>query len=476
MYPTITIPKLDTWFTSPSKTAVLSFASFIKIVNPRFDASPQYLQSLIQNLQDVADDKINRLMVFMPPRHGKSETISRMFSAYYLYRHPDRFVGINSYAADLAYTLSRNSRDNFTRIGGQLKDDAAAVKHWETKSGGGLWAAGVGGPITGKGFHLGIIDDPVKNAEEAKSIVIQDRNTDWYMSTFYTRAEPNEAIIIIQTRWDVNDLSGWLLDIEEESPEHWHILHYEAIKEELPEYPTTCTIEQDTRQIGEALNPSRYTIDKLNKIKGKLGDYFFGALYQQQPTTREGGMFTRGMFDIVTTVPVGGQYVRYWDKAGTKGAGDLTAGLLMEKVNDTYYIVDLITGQWEAPERERIIRNTAVSDNAKYGHVVTGHEQEPGSGGKESAQNTTRVTLAGFSSFPDKVTGDKVTRAEPLASQAGAFNVKLLHGSWNRQLLDMFVRFPAKPRDGVDAASGAFNRFHRGKRAGTFGRKKGLRR
>jgi predicted phage terminase large subunit-like protein len=131
----------------------------------------------------------------------------------------------------------------------------------------------------------------------------------------------------------------------------------------------------------------------------------------------------------------------------------------MAKANNVYYIVDYITGQWEAGEREAIIKQTAVTDRENYGHVIIGHEQEPGSGGKESAQNTTRVTLAGFATFADKVTGDKVTRAEPLASQATANNVKLIQASWNRSLIDMFCRFPAKPRDGVDASSGAFNKL-----------------
>lgn len=172
-----------------------------------------------------------------------------------------------------------------------------------------------------------------------------------------------------------------------------------------------------------------------------------------------GGMFKREYFEIVPAVPSGAQFVRYWDKAGTKDDGDHTAGILLAKANDTYYIVDYISGQWEAGEREGVIRQTAISDHQTYGSVTIGHEQEPGSGGKESAQNTTRVTLAGFSSFADKVTGDKITRAEPMASQAIANNVKMVDAHWNRSLIDMFCRFPSKPRDGVDAASGAFNKL-----------------
>lgn len=438
----------------------LQFAAFIKLVFPKFNPNQPYLLKLIDNLQAVADDEITRLMVFMPPRHGKSETISRMFSAYYLYRHPDRWVGLNSYAAELAYTLSRNARDNYIRVGGAMKGDAAAVKHWETGKGGGMWAAGVGGPITGKGFHLGIIDDPVKNAEEAQSDIIQRKHWDWYTSTFYTRAEPGNAIIIIQTRWNENDLSGQIIDDETNEPENWHILHFEAIKEDEPtEYPSTCTVEEDTREIGAALNPDRYTIDKLEKLSRRLGVYFWGALFQQRPKPREGGMFKREYFEIVPAVPTGAEFVRYWDKGATKGGGDHTAGVLMAKHEGRYYIVDYVTGQWEAPEREKVMRQTAIIDKERYNNVRIAHEQEPGGGGKDSALHTSRHTFDGFSASIDKVTTNKEARAEPLATQASVNNVKMVSASWNKTLIDMFCRFPAKPRDGVDAASGAFNQM-----------------
>lgn len=177
------------------KSGKETFAEFIRRANPRFQFYPHTVR-LIDTLQRVADGEIRRLMVFMPPRHGKSETVSRMFPAYYLYRYPERWVGLNSYAAALAFTLSRNARENYRRAGGPLT--VAGVEQWETGGGGGLWAAGVGGPITGKGGHLLIIDDPLKNAEEAASPTIREKQKDWYGSTFYTRLEPNSAIVIVQ--------------------------------------------------------------------------------------------------------------------------------------------------------------------------------------------------------------------------------------------------------------------------------------
>ncbi len=433
-----------------------SFIDFVTSVNPRYQWYP-HVKQLAAVLQKVADGEIDRLMIFMPPRHGKSELVSRLFSAYYLLKHPGRWVGINSYAAELAYTFSRNSRDNYTRAGGQVKHDAAAVKHWETNQGGGLWAAGVGGPITGKGFHLGIIDDPLKNAEEAASETIRAKQKDWYDSTFYTREEPGAAIIVIQTRWHEDDLSGYLLNKEyEEEPENWHIVDFEAIKEpDRPAYADSCTVEHDSRKVGEPLAAERYTIEKLEKIKKRIGSYFWAALYQQRPSPREGGMFKREWFDIVNQVPSKSHYVRYWDKAGTKDAGAYTAGVLLAAYKGTYFICDMIMGQWEAAEREKIISQTLEIDAAKYGRVYTYIEQEPGSGGKESAQATI-IRNPGYVIQADKPTGDKVLRAEPLAAQCEARNVKIIKGHWNERLLNILTSFPNGIKDPVDAASGGF--------------------
>lgn len=290
LLPFLTKPELDEldWLLIEDKLSFLQFVS--EIYSTR--QWPDYALQLFDVLQLVANGELNRVMVFMPPRHFKSEIVSRLFSAYYLYCYPDRWVALCSYAAELAYTLSRNARENYQRIGRTLKDDAGAVKHWETGSDGGLWAAGVGGPATGKGFHLGLIDDPIKNSEEAQSFVIQRRNEDWYASTFSTRQEPDAAIVLIQTRWGIHDLAGYLLDKEKEEPEHWHIFNLEALKSDSPlKFPDTCTIEIDNRQVGEALNPERYPADKLAKIKRRIGPFFFNALYQQNPILRAGRVY-----------------------------------------------------------------------------------------------------------------------------------------------------------------------------------------
>jgi predicted phage terminase large subunit-like protein len=460
---TLTLPKIDTGPFNFAPRPVVSrtaerepFRAFVERVNPTL-LRHAHVVKLIAVLQRVADGEIDRLMVFEPPRHFKSETVCRLFSAYYLMRNPQKWVGLNSYAAELAYTLSRNARDNFGRGGGDLSADKTGVEHWETAAGGGLWAAGVGGPITGKGFHLGIIDDPVKNSEDAASETIREKQKEWYRSTFYTRAEPDAAIIVIQTRWHEDDLSGWLLSeegSEDDAPERWHIVSLPAIAEPPQEFPATCTVERDERADGEALCPERYPLERLERIAKRVGSYFFGALFQQRPRAREGGMFQRGWFQIVAAAPRHATRVRYWDKAGTEGAGAYTCGAKVARdANGVFYVEDMVRGQWEADVRESTIRQSAELDGTG---VSIGHEQEPGSSGKESAQATTRG-LAGYSVWADKVTGDKVLRAEPLAAQAAAGNVRIVRGAWNAAFLDEASGFPrSKYKDQIDAASGAF--------------------
>lgn len=452
----------------------LSFIRWVQKVKPRYVWYKHCLK-LAEVLQRVADGEITRLMVFMPPRHGKSEEVSRLFAAYYLYLYPERFVGLNSYSASLAFKLSLAARDHFVLGGGLLSRYANAVDHWETTDGGGLWAAGVGGSITGKGFHLGIVDDPIKNAAEARSETIRENIKEWWQSTFYTREEPGGAIVVIQTRWNEDDLSGWLLseEHEDEEPERWHVVNYEAIKEdprrvadpvtgeiaEQVRFPVTCSVERDWRATGEALCPERYPLVKLHKLLRAVGEYFWAALYQQRPSPREGSMFKRENFPIVGALPLGCQFVRWWDNAGSEKKGDYTAGVLITKAPDgRFFIVDVVRGQWTGATRDAIKLQTAYIDRIKYGHVQIWNETEGGSAGKDVSAATIKL-LAGFSVQCEHSTGSKEVRAEPLASQVSVKNVALLQGAWNVAFINELIAFPnGKNDDQVDAAAAGFNK------------------
>lgn len=446
----------------PVPTTQVSFRSFVAKANPRF-VFYRHCELLSDVLEKVASGEIKRLMVFLPPRHSKSELVSRLFAAYYLLRNPSHFVGLNSYAADLAFTLSRAARQNFIAGGGEVKDDASAVKHWETVQGGGMWAAGVGGPITGKGFNLGIIDDPVKNAQEANSEVTRDAHKEWYKSTFYTREEPDAAIIVIQTRWNEDDLAGYLLSEEadeednSDGKENWHIVCLPAFAEAPPEFPESCTVEPDFREEGEALCPERYDEAKLRKKRAK-GEHSFEALYQQRPTAKQGLFFHVDKLEIVDAAPAQGRRARGTDKAATLNDGDFTAGVKMSKANDgLFYIEDVARGQWDTATRDRNIRQTAELDTRSVKQVG---EQEPGSGGKESAENFIRL-LAGFPVVVERSTANKVERADPFSSQVNAGNVRIVRGEWNKTYIEELRQFPnGKHDDQVDGSSLAFNELN----------------
>uniref|UniRef100_A0A6M3XQ49 Putative terminase n=1 Tax=viral metagenome TaxID=1070528 RepID=A0A6M3XQ49_9ZZZZ len=270
------------------------YLSFAKIVNPKFLPYRHNIM-LAEHLEAVVAGDINRLMVFEPPRHGKSEQVSRILPAYFLFKHPDKWVGLTSYGASLATGMSRNAKSNYARVAGRVKSKAGqerkdGVEEWQTMVGGGMWAAGVGGAMTGKGFHLGIVDDPIKNAEEAFSNTIREKQKEWWESTFYTRAEPDAAIVLVQTRWHEEDLSGWLLEVmEKESPEHWTIINLPAIKDKHHYmWPVTCNIVPDWRRDGEALCPERYDVVALRRLMHGEGGYFAEALYQQRPSSVTG--------------------------------------------------------------------------------------------------------------------------------------------------------------------------------------------
>jgi predicted phage terminase large subunit-like protein len=315
------------------------------------------------------------------------------------------------------------------------------------------------------GFDFGIIDDPIKNRKEANSPTVRQSIWDWFASTFYTRQESNARKLVTLTPWHPDDLAGRLLQLAQDTPaaDQWHVLRFPAIADE--------TIgDYDPREPGEALWPGKYDADALAQIRATVGEFEWNALYQCRPRIPEGSVVKREWFDVVDAVPSNAQWVRYWDKAGTDDAGAYSAGVLMGRDKDTghYYIADVVRGQWSAGMRERMIKQTAQLDDARYGRVRIMVEQEPGSGGKESAQATVR-NLAGFNVRPDRPTGDKPSRFYPFAAQAEIGDVKLIKGAWVADWLFEVCAFPDSTyEDQVDATSGAFNGLTRRRGGGNI--------
>lgn len=427
----------------------VSFGGWLQTVTPTFTWGWPYLAHIRQHLDRVTSGEIKRLILTVPPRHGKTEMTTVRYPVWRLERNPELRVIVGAYNQILANKFSRKAR----RIAVQrmpLSNDRVAVEDWETGRGGGIRAVGVGSGITGVGADLLIVDDPTKSREEAESETYRERCWDWYTDDLYTRLEPGGAVILIMTRWHADDLAGRIL-ASEDAP-NWTVVNLPAIAEEN---------DPLGRELGQALCPERFDEEALAGIKTVLGSYSFNALYQGKPSAREGGMFKRAWLQIVKASPVEGTRVRYWDKAGTAGGGARTAGVLMSKsAEGIFYVEDVVKGQWSAGEREAVIKQTTQLDGQKYGgRVETWVEQEPGSGGKESAEATIR-NLAGYIVRAENVTGSKEVRAEPYAAQCEAGNVRLIEGPWNASYIEELASFPTGAfLDQCDASSGAFNKL-----------------
>jgi len=394
-------------------------------------------------------------MICEPPRHGKSEMATVRYPLWRIEREPETRVVIGSYGQELANNFNRKAR----RIAEQrleMSHARKAANEWTTSAGGGMKAVGVGAGVTGHGAHLIVIDDPVKNREEANSELRRETVWNWYNDDLYTRLEPGGAIVLIMTRWHEDDLAGRILVSERK--DDWTVLNLPALAEEN---------DLMGRSVGAALCPERYNLEALNRIRVGQGNSWY-ALYQQRPQPLEGGMFKRPWFSIQKAAPEAHlfrEFIRFWDKAGTEGGGDYTVGVLMgTNHNGEFWVLDVVRGQWSAGSRERTIRQTAHTDEARYGHVRIWLEQEGGSGGKDSADASIR-NLAGFSAHAETATGDKSFRAEPYAAQCEAGNVILLASPWTATYISELCSFPTGMHDDqVDASSGAFNKLAKTRR------------
>jgi hypothetical protein len=240
---------------------------------------------LNRKLVGVALGEIPRLLVTMPPRHGKSSLCSHYFPAWYLGNYPGLNVILASYEADFAASWGRRARDVLEEhgppvFGVRVSRDSSAANRWEIAGhGGGMMTAGVGGPLTGKEANVIILDDPVKNDQEANSPTYREHLWEWYRATLYTRLEPGGAIILIQTRWNQDDLAGRLLQEMEDGGERWDVLRFPALAEDNNPLG---------REPGEPLWPQRFNKKRLQEIRRTISSYWWAALYQQRPAPAPG--------------------------------------------------------------------------------------------------------------------------------------------------------------------------------------------
>jgi predicted phage terminase large subunit-like protein len=333
---------------------------FVERFNPDYTAGwvhKDICNRLEQFSKDVAEKKSPRLMLFMPPRHGKSTLASVAFPAWHLGRHPQHEFISCSYSGSLAMGFSRKVRQLLreptykTAFKTKLDPDSQSAEAWLTTDGGGFVAAGVGGGITGKGAHILVIDDPVKNRDDAESANARESTWDWYTSTAYTRLAPGGGVLVILTRWHDDDLAGRLLKAAADNGEQWEVVNY----------PARAEVDEQFRKAGEALHRERYDEEALARIEKAVGPRDWSALYQQNPVADDGDYFTRDMVQYYDQDDVDYGAMRYyaaWDLAiGKKDRNDYTVGMVIG-VNeyDQLFVVDVVRGRFDGFEIvERIL-------------------------------------------------------------------------------------------------------------------------
>lgn len=327
--------------------------------------------------QAVAAGESPRLIINMPPRSGKSELASRVFPAWHLGRNPSHEIIACSYAGSLANDFSKKVRgllreQSFQTVFPEvsLSKDSQSVETWNTNKGGGYVAAGVGGPITGRGAHVLVIDDPLKNREDAESASTRESIWDWYTSTAYTRLAPGGGVIVMMTRWHDDDLGGRLLQkMDQGEGDDWRVVRYPAIAEH----------DELFRDQGEALHPERYPVNALERIKRTIGPRDWSALYQQNPVADDGDYFKREDFqwykqeDLPPLEEM--NFYTAWDLAiGQNEINDFTVGITVGvDRKDNIYVVDVQRGRWGSLEIiERMMRVQRVW-KAKLVGIERGH-------------------------------------------------------------------------------------------------------
>ena len=418
-----------------------------------------HVDAICEHLEAITSGELNRLLINIPPGTMKSTLTSVFFPAWEWgpkgMPHV-RMIGA-SHEQGLAVRDTRKMRNLVTSDWFQrlwpiaLTSDQNQKTFYENEATGWRQACAVAS-MTGKRGDRVVWDDP-HSVEAALSVAHRETALRVFQETLPTRLNNAEtsAIVVVMQRLHEADVSGFILD-DDYGYEHLCLpMEFEPERRCV----TSLGFSDPRNEDGELLFPERFSRETVDRDKKIMGSLAVAGQFQQRPAPRGGGFFEWDKMEIVRARPANvRRSVRYWDKAGTEGGGAYTAGVRIDLGADGYYYVsDVQRGQWGSGKRERMIRQTAEADGRSVPVYI---EQEPGSGGKESAEATIRA-LSGFVVHADRVTGDKATRAAPYSVQIEAGNVRIVQGEWNRAFIDEHKTFPVgKYKDQIDAASGAF--------------------
>ena len=430
-------------------------------------------------LEDVEAGIIDRLIITVPPRHGKSELASIRFPAWCLGRHPEWSIIACSYGAHLAYGFSRKARNVVKSaewpFESQLAKDFRGVQQWGMDAGGQYMAAGVGGPITGSGADVLIIDDPVKNADEADSEVFRESNWEWYKETAYPRLQAGGRIVVIGTRWHEDDLIGRLLaeSEEDEDKDTWHVIDLPAIAEERDDGKP----DPLGREIGEPLWPEGMPLKDLQRRRANMSVRAWRAQFQCTPLSNEGNKFKRkdirywhpighempavkwktldGKIGFTPSVPLPVVYDKTnqsWDMTfkETK-SGSFVVGQVWAKTGPNAYLLDQVRNRWDFVESVRAVQSVS----RKWPTVVKKLIEDKANG--SAIVNYLERKIPGLVLVNPE--GGKEQRATAVEGFWEAHNVFIPHPDlydWVEPFIAELIGFPtAKNDDQVDAMSQA---------------------
>lgn len=455
---------------------------------------PRYFDKYIIKLLYAAEQgRVSKILLSVPPRHGKSTLISKIFTSYFLCKYPDEKVILSSYSQGLASELGGQVKDiinyygQYTEKTPRLSQDSKAKNkfHLAKPYTGQMLAVGAAGSILGFGAGLFIIDDPIKSVEEAQSPVIQKKLKDWFTGTAKTRLERRTnglppIMIVIAQRLHMNDLQGIIkqsepvisaekayniLDKGGSIPrDTWVDLNFQAI----------CTNPETDilhRQKGEVLWEEQRDYEWLMAEKKAMGSYLFNCIYQGEPTARDGEIFKREWFyDKVTgkptciiqqsQVPPDLSLLRYWDFAGSGLSGDETSGVLTGYDGENMYVLHLNNGKYTASQTYTQFIKTAKRDGK---HVQIYIEQEPGSASKILINKLQHIKqLRGYHIKPDKVNTAKNIRSFDLEALAENHQLKFLESTWTDKIIQQLISFTGaegERDDIVDSLTGSAVRW-----------------
>lgn len=458
---------------STNDPARQSLKEFTRRVFPGYHNAP-HLELIDAALEDVERGKLTRLLIECPPRHGKSDKASVHFPGYYLGRNPDKRVIIASYSSDLANRFSRRARNIVQSptypFPYRTAGDLSQVQRWDIEAHrGGLIAAGVGGSITGEGANLFIIDDPIKNSEEADSERVRENVWEWYQSTAFTRLEPGGAMIVIMTRWHEDDLIGRLLREDEERHE-WTRIRLPAFAEEG---------DPLGRRVGEPLWPERYSKKDLERIRETVGPRYWGAMFQQRPSAAEGEIIKRRWVNFwhytgiplppvmvktadgliekqpVPLPPYQDRHIQTWDMAFKENEDNsFVVGQVWSQVGARLFLRDQIRDHYDFPATIRAVEQM----NRRWPDAFQKFVEDKANGPAVIA--TLREKIPGLIAVTPQ--GSKVSRVNAISWAWEAGNIFLPHpdiAPWVETFLEELASFPnGQFDDQVDAMSQAVSK------------------